>query len=163
MPELAKAEPIEQNPYCWVHLSRFGRSAWVNINTVDGYEAFRWFLQDSRSGRMGYPSPTLGYVLSWMQSFLRAYGVTAPYLVMSGMREGATNRATEGAALSSLHLPDASLRFRAVDVEIPGVSGEYLGRLAALAKAGGVGFYGQSGHTHIDDGNVRYWRKLPKS
>jgi uncharacterized protein YcbK (DUF882 family) len=42
-----------------------------------------------------------------------------------------------------------------------GISTEYLGRLAALAHQGGVGFYTDrpQGFVHIDDGRIRYWRK----
>ena len=50
--------------------------------------------------------------------------------------------------------------FHAMDIHMNGVSAEYLGRLAALAHQGGVGFYTHRSQefVHIDDGRVRYWR-----
>lgn len=150
------------NPYAWVRLSRFGRTAWINLDTPEGYGAFRWFLQDSQTGSCGYPPPLLGYILSWMQGFLRNWGYDAPMVITSGMRLKTTNDRTEGAAQHSEHIPNAEGVFRAVDVMVPGISGEYLGRLASLAKQGGVGFYGADGHTHVDIGKIRYWRNLRK-
>lgn len=150
------------NPYAWVYLLRDGQGGWVNLDSGEGYQAFRWLLRDIRAGQMGYPPPMLGYILSWMQTFFRNYGYSLPIHVTSGMRLPGTNAVVEGAARNSLHVPDANGYFKAVDIKVPGIPGEYLGRLAALSQRGGVGFYGDAGHTHIDVGSVRYWRQMPR-
>lgn len=151
------------NPYSLVYLRRGSDQGWVNLDTEAGYQSFRWLLRDVKTGTVGYPPQFLGYILSWMQTFLRVWGHDLPIEITSGLRLPSTNARTEGAARSSLHIPDRHGYFRAVDVKICGIPGEYTGRLAALAQRGGVGFYGDQGHTHIDIGAVRYWRKLPKS
>ncbi|MNT95801.1 hypothetical protein D3C72_2377530 [compost metagenome] len=49
--------------------------------------------------------------------------------------------------------------FRAVDFSTREISAEYLGRLAYLARQGGVGFYTQRDFVHNDvDERVRTWR-----
>ena len=78
--------------------------------------------------------------------------------MLSGLRLAATNRSTEGASRSSLHQPDRANFFRAVDYRSATVNSEYLGRLAALAQQGGVGFYDAAGFVHVDVGPSRYWR-----
>jgi len=157
------AEELEANPYSSVYLVRSGQGGWINLDTEDGYKWFCWLLRDIRAGgKIGLPPKMLGYILSWMQTFFRTHGVSAPIVVTSGLRVKASNKQTEGAARNSLHVPDGNGVFRAVDIKVPGVPGEYTGRLAALALSGGVGFYGDSGHTHIDVGQIRYWRHLPQ-
>lgn len=150
---------IQSNPYALVYLRRGDDQGWVHLDTAAGYQSFRYALRDVKTGKIGYPPRVLGNILSWMQSYLRLCGHEAPIVVTSGLRSPATNYKTEGAARDSLHLPDAAGVFKAVDIKIPGIPGEYVGRLAAFARQGGVGFYGDGGHTHIDTGSVRYWRK----
>ena len=152
----------ETNPYTFLWLKRGEDSGWLDLATSRGYQAFRYALRDSQTGQMGFPPLMLGYILSWMQTFLRAYSVSTPIQVTSGMRLPGTNNKIDGAYRNSLHLPDKDGVFRAVDFRIPNISGEYTGRLAALAHSGGVGFYGDAGHTHVDVGRVRYWRHLKK-
>jgi len=76
-----------------------------------------------------------------------------PLITTSGYRSLATNRSTEGAALSSLHT-----KARAWDGRPRGNS---IARLASTAKylqGGGVGVYVNRGFCHVDDGNLRTWR-----
>jgi uncharacterized protein YcbK (DUF882 family) len=47
--------------------------------------------------------------------------------------------------------------FYAFDFEVQGVPSSYLAKLAVWAHEGGVGFYGDAGHIHIDDGRPRFW------
>jgi len=150
------------NPYAYVYLSRDKDAGWVNLDTAAGYRAFQWLLRDITTGSVGNPPKELGYILSWMQANFRIWGHDVPIVITSGLRLHSTNNATEGAARDSLHLPDRFGVFRAVDIKTPGIPGEYSGRLASMAKLGGVGFYGDTGHTHIDNGRIRYWRKLPR-
>lgn len=110
-----------------------------------------------RPDRLG--SPRLLRTAAWMQAFLAAYQVHRPFIVHSGYRTRFTNEAV-GGARASLHMLDSSGLFHAMDIHVTGISPEYLGRLAALAHQGGVGFYTDRKHgfVHIDDGRVRYWR-----
>ena len=47
---------------------------------------------------------------------------------------------------------------KAIDVRIPGVSAEYLGKLMRWLSRGGVGVYDNRNFVHIDTGRVRTWR-----
>jgi len=95
-----------------------------------------------------------------MQAFFAAYQVHRPFVVHSGFRTTYTNE-TCGGAKASLHMQDSSGYFHAMDIHMDDIPVDYLGRLAALAHQGGVGFYADrpGGFVHIDDGRVRYWRK----
>jgi uncharacterized protein YcbK (DUF882 family) len=55
-------------------------------------------------------------------------------------------------ALHSLHMTG-----QAVDVRLPGIPLASLRRAALDLKAGGVGYYPQSGFVHVDVGPVRSW------
>jgi len=140
-------------------LRRGADSYRIDYSTPEGYRMAQYLLRDVRANVMGHPSQGLLRILSWQQAWLAAYQVHQPHDILSGLRTRATNSMTEGAAYGSLHLPDRAGVFRAVDSRMPSISSEYLGRLAALARAGGVGFYRAKDFTHIDDGRQRIWRK----
>lgn len=92
-----------------------------------------------------------------MQAWLAAYGHHVLFNVHSGLRTKSTNDYFEG-ALSSYHLPDERMVFRAGDLDCPSIPSEYIGRLAFLSQQGGVGFYVRN-FTHTDvRGRVTYWR-----
>lgn len=140
--------------------SRAGYEAQVDCNTGHGQQTLAWLLRDIRAGNLtGIPHPGLVKLLCWQQAWLAAYGFHVRFDILSGLRLAATNRSTEGASRSSLHQPDATNIFRAVDFRSATVNSEYLGRLAALAKQGGVGFYDDAGFVHVDVGRSRYWRR----
>lgn len=140
-------------------LKRGGEQAQVDYSTTEGYAAARYLLRDVQAGVAGYPHIALLQLLSWEQAWLAAYNVYDYFDVFSGMRTPATNNRTEGAARASWHLPDAEGVFRASDIHHRLISPEYLGRLAALAAQGGVGFYIRKAFVHHDVGRIRYWRK----
>lgn len=130
----------------------------VDCATLEGWQAVCWILRDVRAGEVGQPHPALIQLHCWMQAWLAAYGVHTPFEYTSGLRMPWTNVNTEGSARSSQHLPDERRVFRAADLTTPAVSAEYLGRLAAQAGQGGVGFYSDRGFVHTDVGRIRYWR-----
>ncbi|MEX3960215.1 YcbK family protein [Trinickia sp. EG282A] len=129
----------------------------VDYSTEEGFRAISWMLRDVDAGVVGAPVWSLLQLWSWMQAWLAAYGTHARFDIHSGLRTKATNKRYEG-KLDSQHLPDLSMRFRAIDFSSPSVSGEYLGRLACLCRQGGVGIYLRD-FTHIDTrGDVKFWR-----
>lgn len=78
------------------------------------------------------------------------------YRVICGYRSPQTNAALRqkdpAVAAHSLHMAG-----QAVDISLPGVSLESLRSAALALKAGGVGYYPQSGFVHVDVGPVRTW------
>lgn len=78
------------------------------------------------------------------------------YHVICGYRSPQTNaalrRRSAGVAAHSLHMTG-----QAVDIRLPGVPLASLHRAALALKAGGVGYYPQSGFVHVDVGPVRTW------
>jgi uncharacterized protein YcbK (DUF882 family) len=89
-----------------------------------------------------------------MQKWLVSWGIDMPLIINSGYRTARTNGRLEGAAKNSMHLHG-----RAADITMQGIPSDYLGRLAAVFRKGGVGFYASNGFVHIDTGAVRYWNR----
>ena len=79
-----------------------------------------------------------------------------PFHIVCGYRSPQTNaalrRGNPGVAARSLHMTG-----QAVDIRLPGVPLAALRRAALALKAGGVGYYPQSGFIHLDVGPVRAW------
>ncbi|TAL63607.1 MAG: DUF882 domain-containing protein [Burkholderiaceae bacterium] len=121
---------------------------------MDGYLAICRMLRDTHEDRAATIDVRLLNLLRGMTAWLAAaYGISEPYQVNSGFRTLTTNAATEGAARNSFHT-----KGMAVDGIVPGLSPEYLGRLIATFRAGGVGFYINKQHfVHSDVGRVRFW------
>jgi len=151
----SRAETVIPN-VLW--LERAGEEATIDFSTESGKKQVAWMLRDVKANVVGTPDVRLLQLLSWMQAWLAGYGHHVRFDVHSGLRTPATNSSIEGAAQASLHLPDGRGVFRAVDFSTRTITGEYLGRLAYLARQGGVGFYTNSDFTHNDVGNVRAWR-----
>lgn len=149
--------PIHGQPQTlWIRRGR--DEALLNVYTDDGYKQLAWLARDIRAGNLvGTPSPRVVRLAVWMQAWLTAQGVRKPLILMSGLRTPKTNNSTEGAARASKHLPDKSGMFYALDFEVAGVPSSYLAKLAVWAHEGGVGYYGDAGHIHIDDGRPRFW------
>lgn len=76
--------------------------------------------------------------------------------VISGYRSPEYNarlaRQGRGVARNSLHL-----RGQAIDISIPGVPLSRVRQVALGLRAGGVGYYPDSGFVHLDSGRVRAW------
>jgi uncharacterized protein YcbK (DUF882 family) len=141
-------------------LQRNDERAMMDIASGSGYRQACWLLRDIQAGRVAAASMKLLQTAAWMQAFFAAYQVHRPFIVHSGFRTKSTNEIC-GGARASLHMQDSSGCFHAMDIYMDGISVDYLGRLAALARQGGVGFYSDRprGFVHIDDGRARYWRK----
>lgn len=132
----------------------------LDIASDAGYRQACWLLRDTQAGKAAAASARLLQTAAWMQAFFAAYQVHRPFMVHSGFRTRFTNEVA-GGAKASLHMADGAGSFHAMDIHMDGIPVEYLGRLAALAHQGGVGFYEDRarGFVHVDDGRVRYWRK----
>lgn len=120
---------------------------------IDGYTNVCKALRDVHAGVAVYMSVDLLDILCGIQRWLIHYGYTAPIIITSGYRTPERNRSIEGAARNSLHT-----KGMAVDIRIPGVSTQILGRMAQMFQRGGVGFYMNKDFVHIDVGRVRYWK-----
>ena len=111
-------------------------------------------LRDVRASAVAQIDIELLDLFFLVQMWLVKWGIDRPIVVNSGYRSAWTNGRTEGAARDSMHMSG-----RAADISMPGVPPDYLGRLAAIFKVGGVGFYVVRGFVHVDTGNVRYWSR----
>jgi hypothetical protein len=140
-------------------LRRDGEAGRLDIDHPGDYRQACWLLRDTQAGREAPASLGLLRTAAWMQAFLALYGVHRPFDIHSGYRTKLTNDLCDGARASQHLLKDDGY-FHAMDIHMDGIPTEYLGRLAALAHQGGVGFYThrQRGFVHIDNGRVRYWR-----
>lgn len=131
----------------------------LDVYTKEGYSRLAWLARDIRAGDIvGTPDPRLVRQSVWVQDRLARHGYRRPLVMTSGLRMPHTNSTTEGAARASFHLPDENMKFKAFDFEVPGVPSSVLASVALSARDGGVGFYGDKGHVHIDSGQVRFWR-----
>jgi uncharacterized protein YcbK (DUF882 family) len=118
-----------------------------------GVRQINHLLRDFRTGQIHPIDPRLLDLLSALQFRLRT---RVPYQVFSGYRSPDTNAmlasATDGVVPNSLHTQGM-----AIDIRVPGRSLRDVRRAAASFRAGGVGYYPQSGFVHLDVGRVRYW------
>lgn len=123
---------------------RYSRDAMREINRV---------LRDHRTGAVHSIDP---HVVDVVYQVDRMLGGKGPIHVISGYRSPETNEylreSSDGVAQFSYHM-----RGQAIDLCIPGRPLRQL-RLAALRlRAGGVGYYPDSGFVHVDTGPVRRW------
>ena len=82
--------------------------------------------------------------------------VRGAFQIISGYRSAATN------ALMRKHSKEVAehsqhILGKALDISMPGVELAHLHRAALSLRAGGVGFYPNSGFVHVDVGPVRQW------
>lgn len=127
---------------------------------ADAYNRICWLLRDVQAHQYVQMDTRLIAILDWSQSYLRQFGYNQPFIMLSGYRTQHTNDRTEGAKKDSQHLVG-----KAIDLRIPGLSAEYLGRLYRWLAAGGVGIYDSSNFVHVDTGpriskagHLREWR-----
>lgn len=119
----------------------------------NAYPDLCWLMRDIHINRGVQMDYNLIGILDWSQWYLSQYGYTQPFQILSGYRSKSTNRNTEGAAKNSQHMYG-----KAIDLRIPGLSAEYLGKLFLWLSRGGVGVYPSKDFVHIDTGRVRTWR-----
>ena len=117
------------------------------------YDQLCMLLRDVQANKAIQMDTRLIAILDWTQLYLRQYGYTSPIHILSGYRTAATNNRLENASRRSQHLVG-----KAVDIRVPGVSTEYLGKLFKWLSLGGVGVYGNTNFVHLDTGKVREWR-----
>jgi len=139
-----------------------------NLHTGESLEATYWadgaystralgeinhLLRDHRTGEVHAIDTAL---LEQLYAIQRKLGVERPYQVISGYRSPATNAALRspgsGVAKHSLHMEG-----QAIDISLPGCKLRKLRETALAMKAGGVGYYPDSGFVHVDTGRVRFW------
>jgi uncharacterized protein YcbK (DUF882 family) len=115
--------------------------------------AIAHLLRDVRAGAVHAIDPRLLDSLSRMQRLL---GATTPLHVVSGYRTRETNeqkrRRDRHVAANSYHV-----RGQAADVFVPGRPLASVRRVATALRAGGVGYYPDSGFVHVDTGPIRTW------
>jgi uncharacterized protein YcbK (DUF882 family) len=73
-------------------------------------------------------------------------------ILLSGYRTPRLNRRVPGAARWSLHMLGW-----AADIRVPGYSPSQVESYARKMRAGGVGYYPDTGFTHLDAGRPRHW------
>jgi uncharacterized protein YcbK (DUF882 family) len=110
-------------------------------------------LRDWRDGEEHVMDPRLFDLLHTLGERL---SVNRPFQVLSGYRSKTTNalmheRSPQVAAKSQHVLG------KALDICLEGVDLARLHRAALSLRAGGVGFYPQSGFVHVDVGPMRQW------
>lgn len=132
-----------------LHLEYLRNGQWQN----QAYNYLCWLMRDIHINQHIAMDYKLIAIIDWMQGYLKQFGYTQPIQILSGYRSPATNQSTEGAAKDSQHLYG-----KAVDIRIPGLSAEYLGKLVQWLSRGGVGVYHDRNFVHIDTGRVRTWR-----
>lgn len=155
-PMVAPAGNAEPS-FLW--LARNGDRARFNFASPEGYRQAAWFLRDVRAGGViGRPNPNLLRLIAWTQGYLAVYGYDVPYDVHSGLRTPWTNQRTEGASRASMHLPDKHGMFHAMDYSAKGLTPDYLSKLLAYPRFGGVGRYDNRDFVHADVGRIRFWR-----
>jgi len=96
-------------------------------------------------------------LLDTLFTLKRRVGAHGPFHVVSGYRSPETNNALieadhYGVARHSYHI-----RGMAVDLYLPGYSLSRLHKAALSLRAGGVGYYPDSGFIHVDVGPLRRW------
>lgn len=119
----------------------------------DAMHAAMKALRDWRSGEEHFMDPRL---FDLMHDLRQKIAVRGPFQIVSGYRSAATNawmhRHSKEVAEHSQHILG-----KAVDIGVQGVQLDHLHRAALSLRAGGVGYYPESGFVHVDVGPVRQW------
>ena len=141
---LTRPESGESGRFCY----------WQNNAITSDYKNLSWLLRDIHVDEAKDIDIRLLDLIFGVTGWLGCYGVNKPFVVNSGYRTNKTNSGLEGAAKNSMHLHG-----KAIDGRIDGISAEYLGRVFAAFKTGGVGFYVNRKYDfiHADVGEIRYW------
>jgi uncharacterized protein YcbK (DUF882 family) len=113
-----------------------------------------WVLRDHRANKSKSFDPKLFDQLCALADRLDA---DQPFQVISGYRTQQTNnakrrRGESGVARNSFHI-----KAKAIDIYLPDRSLAGVKKVALRMRAGGVGYYGDSGFVHLDTGPVRTW------
>lgn len=116
-------------------------------------EAINHLLRDHRTGDVYQMDNELLDLLNVLHQ--KMDGQKA-FQVISGYRSPKTNAAlrqnSNGVAKKSFHM-----KGQAIDIRLPDCRLSDLRKAALDCKAGGVGYYPESGFIHVDTGPVRHW------
>jgi uncharacterized protein YcbK (DUF882 family) len=119
----------------------------------DALQAAMKVLRDWRNGEEHFMDPRL---FDLMHRLRQKIEVRGPFQIVSGYRTAATNamlrQHSKEVAVNSQHILG-----KAVDIGLAGVDLSRLHRAALSLRAGGVGYYPNSGFVHVDVGPVRQW------
>lgn len=119
----------------------------------DELSALNHFFRDFRTGDV--KSMDLG-LLEILHSISTKTSPNATMYLISGYRSPVTNQKL-GKKDSDVARKSFHMQGRAADIRIPGLATADLKNVALGLKAGGVGYYPESGFVHVDTGPVRQW------
>ncbi len=121
----------------------------------DALRAINKLFRDHRTGAVHRIDP---HLIDTLYALKRKVGASDPFHVVSGYRSKQTNSwlmesdRGNGVAQHSYHV-----KGMAADIYLPGYSLSRLHRAALSLRAGGVGYYPESGFIHVDVGPLRHW------
>jgi uncharacterized protein YcbK (DUF882 family) len=114
-------------------------------------------MRDRHANIAGKIDPEL---IDYMVDIRKRLGLpsTVPFQVLSGYRTPDTNAHL---AISNANVAKESLHMHgwAVDFRIDGVKGNAICEIAKTMQRGGVAYYPEDNHVHVDLGNIRTWHE----
>jgi uncharacterized protein YcbK (DUF882 family) len=114
-------------------------------------------MRDRHANVVGKIDPEL---IDYMVDIRKRLGLPekVPFQVLSGYR---TKRTNAHLAISNANVAKESLHMHgwAVDFRIEGVSGKAICDIAQTMQRGGVAYYPEDNHVHVDLGNIRTWHE----
>jgi uncharacterized protein YcbK (DUF882 family) len=130
----------------YFHDAAYDPSAMGKINKL---------MRDRHTNTVGVIDPEL---IDYMVDIRKRLGLpsTVVFQVLSGYRTPETNArlavTNNNVAKESLHMHGW-----AVDFRIEGVNGKAICEIAKTMQRGGVAYYPEDNHVHVDLGNIRTW------
>ena len=135
---------------------RLNAEYWVKGRYLpDALRAINKLFRDHRTGAVHRIDP---HLIDTLYALQRKIGTHEPFHIVSGYRSQQSNNwlmesgEHNGVAQHSYHI-----KGMAADLYIPGHSLSRLHRAALSLRAGGVGYYPDSGFVHVDVGPLRHW------
>ncbi len=130
----------------YYHDGSYDQRALASINEL---------MRDRHENIAGKIDPEL---IDYMVDIRKRLGLpaTVPFQVLSGFRTPETNASL---AVTNANVAKESLHMHgwAVDFRIDSVNGKAMCEIAKTMQRGGVAFYPEDNHIHIDLGNIRTW------
>lgn len=122
---------------------------------LGAWQQASYLMRDVRSPEGVMIDPRLLDFIADIVASLRLPADTV-VVVTSGYRSPQTNadlrRQSRQVADNSYHV-----KGQAADIKIPGIAGRDIAAVATRLQRGGVAYYANNGHVHIDTGPVRTW------
>lgn len=143
---LAYPHNSEKIDVTYFHDGGYDKAALAKINQL---------FRDRRANKVGDIDPEL---IDYLTDIRKRLGLpqTVVFQILSGYRSPESNEAlaqTNGnVAKESMHKYGY-----AVDFRIPNVNGKAIAEIALTMQRGGVSFYPEDNHVHVDIGNIRTW------